>query len=141
MYEPRATYAQKSGSQIGAEIETAIQGCLACQANTKEPRPREPLRMSEMPSGPWLNLSVYFCGPLQTGDYLLVIVDEYSRYPIVEVVKSVSTNTVIPVLDKVISMFGVPTVIKTDNGSPFNSSAFSEYANYCGFVHRKIPPR
>ena len=93
-----------------------------------------------MPSGPWLNLSVYFCGPLQTGDYLLVIVDEYSRYPIVEVVKSGSTNTV-TVLDKVISMFGVPTVIKTDNGSPFNSSAFSEYANYCGFVHRKIPPR
>ncbi|XP_052780716.1 uncharacterized protein K02A2.6-like [Mya arenaria] len=126
---------------LNADIETAIKGCLACQANTKEPRSREPLRMSEMPSGPWMNLSADFCGPLQTGDYLLVIVDEYSRYPIVEIVKSVSANTVIPVLDKIIAMFGVPTVIKTDNGSPFNSNAFSDYAKYCGFIHRKITPR
>ncbi|XP_052806251.1 uncharacterized protein K02A2.6-like [Mya arenaria] len=111
---------------LNTDIETAIKGCLACQANTKEPRSREPLRMSEMPSGPWMNLSADFCGPLQTGDYLLVTVDEYSRYPIVEIVKSVSANTVIPVLDKIIAMFGVPTVIKTDNGSPFNNIAKPE---------------
>ena len=31
---------------LNTEIESAIQGCIACQANTKEQRPREPLRMT-----------------------------------------------------------------------------------------------
>jgi hypothetical protein len=43
------------------------------------------------------------CGPLPSGDYLVAITDEYSRYPIVEIIKSESATTVIPVLDKVIS--------------------------------------
>lgn len=123
---------------MNAEIETAIQKCLACQVNSREPRPREPLKMSDLPSGPWKNISADFCGPVENGDYLLVAVDEYSRYPIVEIVKSVSANTVIPVMDKIISMFGVPKVIKTDNGSPFNSTAFADFAKFYGFIHRKI---
>ena len=74
---------------LNAEIEKAIQGYMACQANTKEVKTREPLRMSEMPSGPWQNLSADFCGQLDTGEYLMVITDEYSRYLEVEIVKSV----------------------------------------------------
>ena len=62
---------------LNAEIETAIQGCLACQANTKESRSREPLGMLETLSGPWMNLSGEFCGPLQNGDYLLAIAKNY----------------------------------------------------------------
>ena len=72
------------------------------------------------------------------GQYLFVIIDEHSRYPVVEIVKSISASTVIPVLDKVISQFGCPKVIKSDNGAPFNSFAFSNYAKYIGFDHRKI---
>jgi hypothetical protein len=37
---------------------------------------------------------------LPSGDYLFVITDEYSRYPIVEIIKWESATTVIPVLDK-----------------------------------------
>ena len=58
-----------------------------------------PLSMSELPSAPWTNLRMDFCGPLPTGDYLMVIIDENTRYPVVEIVKSVSASTVIPVLD------------------------------------------
>ena len=71
-------------------------------------------------------------------DYLLVIVDEYSRYPIV-VIKSLSVISLIPMLDKVIAMLGVPIVIKTDNGSPFKSSEFSDYTKLVLiYIHRKI---
>ena len=70
----------------------------------------------------------------------MVIMDEYSRYPNVEIVKSVSANTVIPVLDKVLSTFGCCKVIKTDNGSPFNSHAFAKFAEHSGFKHRRITP-
>ena len=91
-------------------------------------------------SGPWQNLSADFCGPLDTGEYLMVIIDEYSRYPVVEIVKSVSANSIIPVIDKVLSVFGVPVVIKTDNGSPFSSHQFNKYSKHMGFIHRKITP-
>ncbi|XP_060552186.1 uncharacterized protein K02A2.6-like [Ruditapes philippinarum] len=97
--------------------------------------------MSELPVGPWQDLSADFCGPLPSGEYLLVITDEYSRYPIVEIVPSVSSNKVIPVIDKVLSEMGVPRTIKTDNGSPFNSDAFRKFVRYCGFNHRKMTPR
>ena len=46
----------------------------------------------------------------------------------------------IPILDKVISHFGCPKIIKTDNGASFNSLAFANYSKHIGFMHRKIAP-
>ena len=99
------------------------------------------LELSKMPDTPWQNLSMDVCGPLPTGVYLLVIIDEHSRYPVVEVVRSVSANTVTPVVDTVLSMFGRPYSIKTDNDSPFNSVVFEKYAENSGFAHRGITPQ
>lgn len=81
-----------------------------------------------------------FYGPLPTGEYLLAIVDNYPRYPVVESVKSTSAKTVISVMDKVFSMFGIPRVVKTDNGPPFSSDQFSQFANYLGCHHHWITP-
>ena len=67
------------------KAEEEVSSCIPCQANTNRCT-KEPLCMSELPRGPWLNLSVDFCGPLPTGEYLLVIVNEYSWYPVVETV-------------------------------------------------------
>ena len=69
------------------------------------------------------------------------MVDEYSRYPIVEIVKSVSARSTIPILDKVISTFGLPRIVKSDNGSPFQSYEFKQFAENMGFIHRRITPR
>lgn len=74
-------------------------------------------------------------------EYLFVIIDEYTRYPVVEVVRSVAAKTVIPVLDKVINAYGIPRVIKTDNGSPFQSFEFRKYMEHMGITHRRITPR
>ena len=46
--------------------------------------------MSDMPQGPWMELAADFKGPLSSGELLLVVIDEYSRFPIV---KAISTNT------------------------------------------------
>ena len=66
-------------------VEEEVSSCVPCQANTNRCT-KQPLCMSELPRGPWLYLSVDFCGPLPTGEYLLVIVNEYSWYPVVETV-------------------------------------------------------
>ena len=124
---------------LNDQVDNAIKDCATCQSVTNSKK-IEPLHMSEMPDKPWTYLSADFCGPLPTGDLLFVIIDEHSRYPIVEIIKSDSASTVIPVLDKVISTFGIPKVIKTDNGPPFNSHAFRQYAENIGFEHRRITP-
>ncbi|KAK3706244.1 hypothetical protein QZH41_008631, partial [Actinostola sp. cb2023] len=77
---------------------------------------------------------------LPTGDYLLVLIDDYSRFPMVEIIKSTSSRTVIPCLDKIFSEYGIPEMLRSDNGPPFNGNAFREFANYLGFLHRKITP-
>lgn len=44
----------------------------------------------------------------------------------------------LPKFDSVFALFGIPDVVKTDNGPPFNGSEFKEFANHLGFKHRKI---
>lgn len=97
--------------------------------------------MTPLPTRPWKRLSADICGPLsKCGLFLFVIIDEYSRYPVVEILRSFTANATIPVLDKVISMFGIPKVVNTDNGSPFNSKQFAQDAEHIGFEHWKITP-
>lgn len=124
---------------IDHQAEQMIKNCIPCQACTVD-NSREPLTMSELPAHAWLDISIDFCD-LPTGEHLLVLTDDYSRYPIVEIVNSTSARTVIPVLDRVFAMFGVPQTVRTDNGPPFNSSDFAKFAMFLGFKHRKITPR
>jgi transposase InsO family protein len=124
---------------IDKMVEKKVQSCCACLVSTPESK-REPLAMSPLPKAPWSEVSMDFA-ELPNSEYLLIITDDYSRYPVVETVKSTSANTVIPKVDKVFSEFGIPDVVKTDNGPPFNSSAFKSFAQTLGFQHRKITPR
>ena len=68
------------------------------------------------------------------------MVDEYSRYPIVEIVKSVSAKSTIPILDKVISTFGLPRIVKSDNGSPIQSYEFKQFAENTQTDYSEVAP-
>ena len=39
------------------------------------------------------------------------------------------------------SEFGVPDVVKSYNGPPFNSKEFTAFADDIGFKHRKVTPK
>ena len=124
---------------MNKEVEDTVGNCRPCLAAvvTKD---REPLQMSELPSGPWDKVSTDFHGPLPSGQLLLVVIDQYSRYPVVEIVNSTAASTAIPVYDKIFGMFGIPVEVKSDNGSPFNSHEFSRYAKFMGFKHHPVTP-
>ena len=77
--------------------------------------------MSALPKSVWTELCLDFCGPLPSGEYLLILLDEYSRFPVVEIVNSTASNTVIPVVDNILTNYGIADVIKSDNEPPFNS--------------------
>ncbi|KAK3711382.1 hypothetical protein QZH41_003258, partial [Actinostola sp. cb2023] len=124
---------------IDTLIEDKINSCLACQSTTKR-NIREPLQMSKLPDGPWLEISADLFGPLPSGQHLLVVIDDYSRFPEVEIVHSTSADAVVPHLDNIISRHQIPIKIRTDNGPPFNSESFAQYTQHMGIKHRKITP-
>ena len=125
--------------QIDKKAETMVRNCLACQATTPEAQPQEPIQTGQMPEHPWTHLSADFFGPINN-TYLLVIVDEHSRYPIVEACSSTSADAVIPILDRIFAMLGTPQVLKTDNGPPWFSHRMTQFASYLGFSHRRVTP-
>ena len=86
-------------------------------------------------------LAMDFLGDsLPSGDYLLVVIDKYSRFPEVEIVKPTSAKSIIPRLDAIFARQGIPDKLKTDNGPPFNGVQFSNFVKYLGFHHRKVQP-
>ena len=120
-------------------VEKEVKVCAPCQAAVETPC-QEPMTSTELPNGPWEHIAIDFKGPLKTGEYAFVAIDEYSRYPEVEFVSNTSAKAAIPKLDKILSTFGIPLKIRSDNGSPFNSESFKDYAKYMGFEHIPITP-
>ena len=102
--------------------------------------PPEPLQPSPLPEKAWTNVAVDFVGPFLTGEYLLVMIDEYSRYPEVEILTTTSAKATISKLDAIFSRQDIPETLKSDNGPPFNGDEFANFANHLGFKHRKITP-
>jgi len=84
---------------IDSKAESMVKNCLACQATTPEPRSHAPVQNCQTPEQPWTKLSADFYEPINNR-YLLVIVDEYSGYPVVEMCSSTSADVVIPILDR-----------------------------------------
>jgi type IV secretory pathway VirB4 component len=70
----------------------------------------------------------------------LVVIDDYSKYPLIEFQSSTSTTVTVSNLEKIFAMFGIPETVKSDNGPPFNGKEFHEYAKQAGFHHKKITP-
>ena len=124
---------------IDKQAELMISGCLPCQTTVDTSKPT-PLNPSPLPKSPWTEVSMDFCGPLTSNEYLMVIIDDYSRFPEVEVISSTSAKSVIPQVDKIFSRFGIPEIVRTDNGPPFSSQEFRDFATNMGFKHRRITP-
>ncbi len=82
-----------------------------------------------------------FCGPLPTGEYLLVAIDRYSRYPEVEMARSTKASTVIPKLDQMFARHGIPTIVKSDNGPPFNGTQYKHYLEVLGIKAKYATPK
>ena len=94
--------------------------------------------MSVLPDNPFDEVRVDFASV--NGETLLLLVDDYSRFPFVEPVSSTSASAVIPKLDKLFATFGTPLVVRSDNGPPFNGDEFVKFSQVLGFKHRKVKP-
>jgi len=108
-------------------VKRFVNRCHPCILNSK-PEVPEPMTRRTLPSAPWVNVAADFLGPLPTGEYLLIIVDYYSRYQEIEIMSNITAKSTVRILQKVFGRCGYPVTMTTDNGPQFVSS---ELKNYC----------
>ena len=120
-------------------VERMVKLCRECQANSDR-QTFEPLRPSKMPDQPWKEVSGDMFGPMDDGSYWFVNHCDHSRWAQVDRITSVAEDQVEKPLNDLFAIFGPPDVYKTDNGSPFQSWRFKQFAEKWGFKHRRITP-
>lgn len=123
---------------MNAMIDQMIGHCYDCQVTTKNHR-EEPIKPSVIPEEPWEQIAIDFGGPYPDGHYNLVVIDQRTRYREVEVVPSTAFNPTKEKLKRMFAHHGIPRRVYSDNGPPFNSKEFSDFAEE-GFKHHRVTP-
>ena len=124
---------------IDRQIEMFCRSCHGCQLVSQVSKP-EPMVRTDLPSGPWQDLAADLLGPLPSGDFIFVVVDYYSRYFEVEMLRSTTSEKIISCLSKIFLTHGLPLTLRTDNGPQFVSKEVENYLTENGIVHRKTTP-
>ena len=123
--------------QIDVEIEGVAKSCESClpSANNPVPAPLHPLMV---PKQPWeqVHIDHTFWG----NKVLLVAIDVFSKWPEVHVVSSISAKHTIEKLLSVFAIHGLPMILLSDNGSPFQSDGFKSFVEANGILHRRVTP-
>lgn len=125
--------------KIDKDAETMVRNCKSCTL-VSAPNPPIPMKRRQLPIEPWIDVAMDLLGPLPSGDYLLVVVDYFSRYKEIKITKSITSSDMIKLLKEIFSRLGYPVTITADNGKQFVSQEFRNYLQECGIVlHSTIP--
>ncbi|MCG8113536.1 MAG: RNase H-like domain-containing protein, partial [Candidatus Thiodiazotropha taylori] len=124
---------------IDRQVEQFCKSCYRCQLVSQTTKP-EPMARTELPAGPWQHLAADLLGPLPTGESILVLVDYYSRFFEVEIMKSTTSDKVIKAINKFFVTHGLPLSLQTDNGPQFVSESFKNFLSENGITHRRTTP-
>ena len=93
-----------------------------------------------LPDRPWQWVHADFKGPIGKRYYLHTIIDQYTKYPVVDIVASTSWEEMEPVVEKNMAMFGNVEKLTTDGGPPYNSKGFATYVKQMGITHHICTP-
>jgi transposase InsO family protein len=119
------------------DVEKYCKACHGCQLVSR-PDYVEPVQTTSLPSGPWRDLAINLLKPLPTGESILIVIDYYSHYYEIDVMKSTVTSKIIESLETIFSRHGLPEALTSDNGPQFISTEFKGYMENQGILHRKI---
>ena len=125
---------------IDAKVEDLIKSCNTCQL-TSTPTRAPPVVMNNLPAGPWKKIGLDLSGPYgSNNEFIFAAIDYYSRFPMVEIIKSTTSTTIINRLRQIFAMHGFVDEIVTDNASYFVSSEFKAFLHENGIKHSRISP-
>ena len=123
------------------DIEEKVRSCEPCLLTARQDKP-VPMLRSRLPEGPWQDLAVDFSGPHAKfgGVYIFVIVDYYSRYLSLSILRATDFESVMKAYEDLFQRYGYPGSIKSDNGPPFNGKPYKDYCTARGILARFSTP-
>ena len=122
---------------MNKEITEYISKCEICCAYPQD-QAKEPLISHEIPTRPWEKIG---CDMFEFGgrDYLITV-DYFSNYFEVDQLSNKTNQEVMGKLKQHLARHGLPDQLISDNGPPYNSRAFQEFATSYGFEHVTSSP-
>lgn len=124
------------------DVKKVCSQCIAC-SELKPKFFKPPASNLIRAMRPFDRVSVDFTGPKPTATknkYLLVMIDEYSRFPFAFPCSDMSAQTVIACFRKLFSLFGCPSAVHSDRGTQFMSKEVSEFLTSHGVVMTHSTP-
>ncbi|XP_055615351.1 uncharacterized protein K02A2.6-like [Toxorhynchites rutilus septentrionalis] len=120
------------------EITSYVRACNSCASVARSPPKATPVPWPK-PTVPWQRIHVDYAGPLE-GEYYLIVVDAYSKWPEILPTKSITAKATINLLRSVFTNKGMPEVLVSDNGTQFTSAEFKEFCVENGVEHMTTAP-
>lgn len=120
-------------------VKKWIKDCVKCNLISL-PDPPQPMTRTLLPDTPWSFLGIDLFGPLPSGEHILAIIDYFSRYLEVKILKDISAAKVISALSEVFARLGLPNKMLADNGRQFAAKEFHDYCKANGIVLVHSPP-
>ena len=115
-----------------SDVKKTCQNCNTC-AEIKPHFYRKPTQTLILATQPWQRISLDFKGPVKgKNNYLLIVIDEYSRFPFVFPCRNMTAQAVINCLTTLFCMFGLPGFVHTDRGSCFFAKIFKDFLHFWG---------
>ena len=124
------------------DVRTVTQSCKICP-EIKPKFFKPPQGQLVHATRPWERLSIDFVGPLPTNTsnrFLLVVVDEYSRYPFAFPCSTISAKEVVKHIQSLFELFGSPSSVHSDRGTQFESQEFKQFLLRHNVVKSRTTP-
>lgn len=135
------------------DVASYVRRCTVCQSTKPiRKRPAGHMAIRKIAEKPWEMLSIDLIGPLPRSNrgflYILTVVDNFSKFPLLFPLRSATAKSVLKVLeDHVFLLFGVPRSIICDNGVQFRSKEFKNLCesygveiSYTAYYHPQANP-
>ncbi len=129
--------------RLKKEVASYIKTCHTCQLTGKPNQSIAPAHLFPIPavSQPFEHLIIDCVGPLPPSRsgavYLLTVMCQTTRYPAAYPLRTITARSVVRALSQFISVFGIPKIIQSDQGSNFSSHLFSQILKQLHVKHNK----
>ena len=123
---------------LDAQIMDLCRLCQSCMEHQNNP-PQAPIHPWMLPEKSWSRIHIDHAINFM-GNNWLVLVDAYSKYPIIHTTSSISSKATIQLLEEDFAHFGYPHTIVSDNATSFTSEDFQEWCSQRGIIHLSGAP-